>query len=337
MLANLTATNNVNNGIYFQEADSINMTNILTANNGQNGIYAKSTWGGTFNNIISYGNGNRGIYHFYWPNSMLLGQLALFNNAVGGIEFNNVDDSQFFDNLLLGGNGNDCLESGGTNPGIDSSCNSAAHLVNGVNVNSSFIGMVTSDDEVNSSDTLGIAPFSSLLDWIGFTHPYRTWGAASGSLNSASGRCSTGNCQIIDWSLSSSDTALLNRTEDGLNPNDPFIPGSPCPSSVDGSNFLANNYYEFEVLGDGLGNENSTCNSGEICQPAATFLKNATEIELDHIGNDNGLCESGEACLYSPNFGVYQGHGDYLSQGTCIFSNGTISDVKLYAYPTNGY
>ena len=66
-----------------------------------------------------------------------------------------------------------------------------------------------------------------------------------------------------------------------------------------------------------------------------TFLVNATEVFDDAIGDDDGLCESLEACIYSPNFGSYQGEGDYLSQ-TCIFSNGTVSGVTMYAYPSNG-
>jgi hypothetical protein len=56
----------------------------------------------------------------------------------------------------------------------------------------------------------------------------------------------------------------------------------------------------------------------------------------DEIGDDDGLCESNEACIYSPNFGVYQGHGDYLVGGTCTFQNGTVTGVQMYAYPNNG-
>ena len=67
-----------------------------------------------------------------------------------------------------------------------------------------------------------------------------------------------------------------------------------------------------------------------------TFLANAMEIMGDGIGNDNGLCETGESCIYTPNFGAYQGEGDYMAQGTCSFQNGTVSNVKMYAYPTIG-
>jgi hypothetical protein len=57
------------------------------------------------------------------------------------------------------------------------------------------------------------------------------------------------------------------------------------------------------------------------------------EIFFDNKGDYDGLCESNEACIYSPNFGVYQGNGDYLADGSCIFMGGTVSDVTMYAYP----
>jgi hypothetical protein len=64
---------------------------------------------------------------------------------------------------------------------------------------------------------------------------------------------------------------------------------------------------------------------------------NAVELPGYYPGNNNnGLCESGETCVYSPNFGAYQGEGDPLSQAPCVFSDGTVAGVTMYAYPTNG-
>ena len=66
-----------------------------------------------------------------------------------------------------------------------------------------------------------------------------------------------------------------------------------------------------------------------------TYLLNAMEILGDEIGNDNGLCESNEACIYAPNIGAYQGEGDYTTK-SCVFQNGTVTGVQMYAYPING-
>ncbi len=63
---------------------------------------------------------------------------------------------------------------------------------------------------------------------------------------------------------------------------------------------------------------------------------NAFEIILDGLGDEDGLCESNEACLYGPNFGAYQGEGDYRANGTCTFQPGAVTGVTLYAYPING-
>ncbi|MCM2278599.1 MAG: right-handed parallel beta-helix repeat-containing protein [Oligoflexia bacterium] len=114
-----------------------------------------------------------------------------------------------------------------------------------------------------------------------------------------------------DWRLAAADSVVRNRTGDGLVDNEPFVPGAPCPTEAGG-----------DVV--------------TVDQRARTFLRNAFELQGDGEGNDNGLCESAEACLYAPNFGAYQGEGDYRARGTCLFQNGTISDVRLFAYPTNG-
>jgi hypothetical protein len=60
----------------------------------------------------------------------------------------------------------------------------------------------------------------------------------------------------------------------------------------------------------------------------------AFEILDDGVGDDDGLCESGEACVYAPNFGAYQGEG---ALQPCTFpSGGTIKNVSMVGYPVNG-
>ncbi|MBI2605046.1 MAG: hypothetical protein HYW49_03090 [Deltaproteobacteria bacterium] len=73
---------------------------------------------------------------------------------------------------------------------------------------------------------------------------------------------------------------------------------------------------------------------------AITYLKNAVEIIGDGIGNENGLCETGDNCLYTPNFGAYQGHDSSVNNKLyeCAFSAaGGLQNIRIFGYDTNGY
>ena len=75
------------------------------------------------------------------------------------------------------------------------------------------------------------------------------------------------------------------------------------------------------------------------CQ--STFLKNAVEISGDGIGNDNVLCESGETCLFTPNMGAYQGDGALISTGTFdntgnVNGDPVVTGVTLLEYTNHG-
>ena len=64
------------------------------------------------------------------------------------------------------------------------------------------------------------------------------------------------------------------------------------------------------------------------------YLQDAVEVMFDGIGDDDTLCESNETCIYSPNAGFYQGHGPLISAGA--FSDGVITGVTLLKYTNNG-
>lgn len=83
----------------------------------------------------------------------------------------------------------------------------------------------------------------------------------------------------------------------------------------------------------------ATCEAtGHIWSGACivVFLRNAVEIHGDGSGNDNTLCESGETCLYTPNIGAYQGHGTLVPAAT-IGAGGAVENVELLEYEFNGY
>ena len=174
-----------------------------------------------------------------------------------------------------------------------------------------FIGVVSQDTKQGVTSSTPV-PYASIQDFFKFDQPTRRW------VNSADyyQTCATGmTCVIFDYAMKSTDTLVRNKSGDFTNENSAFPTNStdPCPAEVHGNKALTN--------------QHSVVN---------TYLQHAFEIVGDEIGDDNGLCESNESCIYSPNPGAYQGHGDYRSK-TCAFQNGTISNVKMYAYPNNGY
>jgi hypothetical protein len=137
-----------------------------------------------------------------------------------------------------------------------------------------------------------------------------------------------------------------------------FSTSGSCPVEVRGSEFVfsapyaydanyvggLNGYEMAEVSGDSIGNDNGVCESQEICSTngntcgvgdtcAQKFLKAAMEQEGTG-GDDDYLCEQGETCIYTPNIGIYQGHG---TLGSCSFvPNGGLSGVTMKGYLYNG-
>jgi hypothetical protein len=132
-----------------------------------------------------------------------------------------------------------------------------------------------------------------------------------------------------------------------------------CPVEVRGSEWVysgvytydanyssgSNGYQMTETIGDSIGDDDGVCEVNEVCTPTGStcdathtvcmqkFLKNAMEIE-DTGGDSDYLCEEGETCLYTPNHGMYQGHG---TEGTCTFvPNGGLTGITMYGYPSNG-
>jgi hypothetical protein len=256
-------------------------------------------------------------------------------------------DNSFHQNLLVA-SGTQCASSLGTNQGLTSgTCEpmgASTHVVrSGLVLTASMNSKLSLDDPVNTSDTLGVATYSSDLDWLNFLNPLRGWGrdglvpfpdpSHQGSCNGSSP-----NCVIWDFSLKTADSVLKNTSGAGNSSleNQAFIQGQTCPTAVHGNRAISDSqqrdYYPYiNAFEDNLaagGNDNGICESGEKCYNQ--FLVNAIEIYGDRVGDEDGLCENGEACIYSPNFGVDQGLGEIDSSGTCVFQNGLVQDVLLY-------
>lgn len=291
------------------------LNSATVVNNLSRGAYIYA--GDTVNDLLSFSNDSTGS-----DLSVAFGTSSITKVATS--YFGDFSSTTTIDNNFIISNdiyvkGQSCFPGTGD---YDSSCLATGASTATVNTNVNFfsdvVGRVVSDDTQNSSDTAGSATYPAApltFDWHSFEHWYRAWGMnGSTNWNDALniGRCSSGSCGIWDLSLQPFATKLKNTSYDGINQNSTFTAGSQCPSAVDGSVTRTD-----EVLN--------------------VYLINAREIFNDNFGDDDGLCESNEECTYSPNFGAYQGHGDYYLSGVCDFVDGTVSGVKMYAYPNNGY
>jgi parallel beta-helix repeat protein len=305
VLSNLTASGNVY-GIYLSGASYNLLSDVTTSNNQYVGV---TLYSNSNNNILSgVTASNSGYYGIYLATSSndTLSNVAAGNNGYG-LYLSSASNNTFTGLLQVGGNTySNCTVGGGTNPGLVSgTCanngSSNATLTTGITLASSFVGKVSSDDAQNASDTSGAADYSIVtptFDWAHFDNAYRGWGIDGSAFPSTDqrGRWTTGAGRIWDWSVTSSDAVLRG------------------------------------VLALPTGNDTITQTWSD--SSTTTFLRDAVEISGDGAGNDNGLCESGETCVYTPNIGSYQGHGNLVSAGT--FSNGTLTGITLMTYATNG-
>jgi hypothetical protein len=226
----------------------------------------------------------------------------------------------FSHNLVFGGNGVNCTnDSSGLNPGLGAGAcanqgASSATLKTDAGT-PLFVGKVATDD-VNTSDSTGTATYPGVpatFDWLGFENRFRGWGKDGSAFPNDNNRNDfvSGSGRIWDWRLMTTDTVARNKSYDATSGNGAFTPGATCPPAVHGN----------VTITDAQTSPN-------------TFLVNAREVYGDAIGDDNGLCENAEACIYAPNFGAYQGEGALTA--ACLFENGAVTGVTMYAYVTNG-
>ncbi|NCN26563.1 right-handed parallel beta-helix repeat-containing protein [bacterium] len=396
----VTISNNASHGLVKRAGASL-FANILVANNGGRGVQLTGADRTTFLNLATFDNSSHGIGE--QSNASygvgLHGFLKI--GKAGSVDCSGIAASDFLTTTT-------CTSSG-TNGSTDwkgipylMSANLIRDTSSPYTIASTFVGKVTTDDTVNSSDSSGTATYDVSLDWFGFQNDFRAWGRDGSAFPNSDnqGLCVSGDCRIWDMSLHRDDSVILNLSGNGTTENsssyikegediaaiggndngicesgesclgngngvcesgelctNSFEAGAPCPSEVDGDQYIDSVYLDktsahskwnnavpvVEIAGDGDGicetseaceddPVDSVCDDGEQC--VQRFLKNAFEITGDSIGDDDGLCEADEACVYTPNVGAYQGHGPL---GSCIYSaNGGLTGITIYGYTFNG-
>lgn len=326
-LANITTFNNYY-GLYLHSNSFNNtLTGVTSSNNDYYGIRLNLTWNNMLSGITTLNNGLVGVYlSSAATTSNTLSDVTASNNGNIGVSLADSSYNSFTGLLKVGNNGGlDCQVTGGTNPGlVHATCanqgSSDAGLSTSVTLAASFFGKVTTDDTANNSDSSGSAAYPAdpaAFDWSNFENSFRSWGKDGTFADSSSqghfgcfpatydnqtdcessGGIWSGSGRIWDWSLLASDAVIKNVLQ--------------LPTGTD---TLTHTWSDLSSI---------------------TFLRHAVEISGDGIGNENTLCESGETCLYTPNIGSYQGHGPLVNTGT--FFNGTLTGITLLKYEMNGY
>jgi hypothetical protein len=302
------STFNADVGLGIGNGTNENLVHNLLAVNNNYGISGGTTVDTNLSNMALINNETFGL-SLHSNNGKLTGQLIVGNNGAGG------DHCDIRSGVNPGYIQGTCTDTGTNLSNTYTGQASDALMIIGRDATNSFIGKVTVTDIENSTNTNGIQAYSSSNDFFNFENWYRSWGI-DGSAFPASdnrGSCSSGTCRIWDFRLADTDTFFLNTSYSGVSSNDAFVAGQQCPTAVNGNETLT----DFQTVPN-------------------TFLKHAMEIIFDDIGDDDGLCESDESCIYTPNYGSYQGEGDYIQNGRCNFTDGTVSNVSMFAYPLNG-
>jgi|GEM_PF-967937 len=328
-----SAINNTTNGFEITRSDDINNSSLLALNNGGDGLKTYTSVNSVaVSNLVSANNAGFGLNldsdHDYYT-----GLLHVGTNGTGMAEIDSGSaDCQVatgfteLTGLLQGGNnnGNNVTYSCILNP--DST--SDATIVDGINATTSVVGKLTVDDTTNPDDNQGTVLFENISDWSLFEHAYRTWGKEGLAFADSGhqGACNTigETCRIWDWSAATTDIGNGGTTPAVYN-----VLAVPTGDEVLSHNWSGLNdsqaYCDTNFPGSVWGSANS-CTS--------TYLRHAVEIAGDGIGNDNYLCESGETCLHTPNIGSYQGHG--VLQEVGLIANGTLTGITLMQYESVG-
>lgn len=319
-------SNTLNNALVYRSQSNILSHFTLVNNTTEYGFRMANTSHNLLHNILSINSQSSYFIYAFLSSTNTFSQLMSFGSTSSEVVISNTSGAHKFTNNLVIENATECniINNTANSPGLAvGTCLNHGPYSNSTLVTSTpdladfFVGKVILDDSMNSSDNLGNALFGNITDWIYFTNPFRIWGADGSPFPHINNRgpCLSGTCRIWDYRLKATSSNLAYNSTNTVNSkNDLFVAGTTCPSALDGNKVTT--YTDF------LGT-------------TYTFLTNAMEIMGDGIGNDNSLCESNETCLYTPNFGSYQGSGDFQAQGKCLFQNGLVSNIQIYAYPEN--
>ncbi|HFE38779.1 MAG TPA: right-handed parallel beta-helix repeat-containing protein, partial [Gammaproteobacteria bacterium] len=292
----LSSSNNNEDGVVIT-GSSNQLTDAIVSNNRQNGLVIAGAANNIINSVTIASNGEAGVLFKQTANKTvsarnnLLSNMTIANNGANSILFDTSEADTHVNNQFI--NILDAYNALAAEcPASD--CNVLKTLsTSDIPLNALFtpVSSDTNIARITSEDTL--LRFGIVNQLATFQNKFRAWGDAS------SGTCNTGeitDCKLFDWRLNATNTDQA-LTQLGLTDIEP----------ANTHTFL-------------------------LAPEASSFLNNAIEIYGDGIGNDNSLCETDESCLFTPNIGSYQGHGEILP----MEGAGNSLNATLFSYSENG-
>ena len=307
-------------GVSVGPAPGTTFLDVTAANNAGAGVTITGSGRNTLVNIASVGNGGAGLSITGSGRDNVVANLVAVDNAGTPVELSGSTTVMFTGVLRLSDVNPPCTI-GPASAGLDGvTCapngSSDAVLTSVAAGPLRLVGPVTMDDTMNSDDVGGAAMSANIRDWVRFESGYRGW-----SLETGPGPCTAGqSCRIFDASGLAADL-VLRDVSTAPTGNDVLVhfwevippPNAQvvCDIEAPGSLFVD------PVIG---------------CQ--TTLLRAAYEVRGDGIGNDNTVCESDEVCVIAPNVGSYQGHGGIIAAGRA--ADGTLIGIELRRASNNG-
>jgi len=295
-MAGVTASGNGNWGVALRSTWTNVLVDVTAANQQAYGVWLDRSPGNTLMNIAAVNNGGDGLYAFDSP-GMVLANFAGTDNGSAGLALRDSSGNHLTGLLLLGHNAWDCTEEGGTHPGLENLTCAGADgsdpvVTNGVTLGDAFLGPVFTDDAAQGGDTFGAAAESGITDWLSFDGPFRHFGRNAVVFPDPDnrGRCASGVCRVWDWTLA---------------PDDRLVHWALEPPT--GERALTHFWADAGV---------------------SVFLPDAVERMGDGVGNENLLCESGETCVVTFNVAADQG-SDALVDAGFVGTGGAVENVTL--------
>lgn len=313
-LSNITASENGHDGIFMNSSPQNILKNVVANNNVRDGVFLTGADANMFTDITTNHN-DYGIRVVTGSDNNVFNQVTAKNNDTSIYHRNS--DSNVFSNVTTG-NSTDGLFI------VDSSDDNTFSSIIANGATNSGIHQEDSGNVVYNNMAVSASEYNIYL--------YTTYdNRFTGQLKL--GTFGTNNC-IVDTNI---NPGLIDETCANQGSSDAVLTtGIDLSTSfvTDSWELLAADSQIRDVVAIPDGNDVLT--HTWINTSTTDFLKNAVEIPDDGIGNDNTLCESDETCLYTPNIGRYQGHGNLIEIGT-IGTGGTLENITLMQHETNGY
>jgi len=295
-LLNISSANNNRNGIIIS-GNNNQLINISTSNNRLDGLIISGASNNIINSATTTSNGINGL-RFGQSGGVnnarnnLVSNITTANNLSSGIKFDATDEANSLINVLDAYNATlECP---------DASCDNVTTVTVDDSAIMDLFSSITSESNISNYEADATFHVSNANTFTELENQYRAWGsefaatteAGAGTCNNIEDGSNNNGCKLFDWTLNTAENTIARDQLTAVNTNEEhtFYAGTPF-----------------------------------------SFLSNAIEIMGDGVGNDNSLCETDEACILTPNIGSYQGHGDKTQLNDTNDLNAT-----LYQYENNG-